>query len=138
MHVPAQLPAPVACRVVDIENNAAEMARKPILIPDQAAAGANPMAGSLFSTNPERNVEIAAGLGDPLDRLFGALAILRFKEGKKQLVADGLIAGDAEKASGVIGPLEFSRGKIQVPVSDPEPFNSEPEMLIADWVVWRC
>ena len=127
--------------LIDIENNAAEMARTPILIPDQAAAGANPLAGSpfsAFSTKPERNVEIAAGLGNPLDRLFGALAILRFEQGKKQLVGNRLVAGDAEKTSGRIGPLQFSRGKIQIPGSDAKPFNSEPKMLIADRVVWRC
>jgi hypothetical protein len=57
------------------------------------------------SANPERNIEIAAGLGCPPDGQFGALAILRFEQRKKQLVGDRPVAGDAEQVSRGIGPL---------------------------------
>ena len=85
--------------LVDIENNAADMARGAGLVPDQTTAGANPLSGFFPCANPERNVEMAAGLGNFPDCLVRALAILRFEQGKKQLVGNGLFAGDAEKAS---------------------------------------
>ncbi len=115
--------------LVDIENDAAEMAWHPGFVPDQAAAGANPLSGFVPGANPEGDVEIAAGLGDFPDGQVGALAILRFEQGQKQLVGYRLFAGDAEQASRGIGPLQLSRGKIEVPGSDAESLHLELKML---------
>jgi hypothetical protein len=95
--------------LVDIENDSAEMAGGPGLILDEAASHANPLTKSRRPANPERNVEIAADLGGPLDRLLGAVTILWFEKRKKQLVGNRRVAADAEKASRGIGPLQLSR-----------------------------
>src|SRR5260370_291117 len=123
--------------LVDIENNPTDVAGNPGVILDQASAGANPLNGSRRPTNPERNVEVAAGLGNPLDRLLGALTVRRFKQGKKQFVSNRLLAGVAGKAPCGGRPLQISGGKIEVPGSDAESLDLEPEMLIAKGVVGR-
>ena len=78
--------------LVDVESDAAEMTRNPGFVPDQAAAGANPLPGFVPAADPEGNVEIAAGLGDSRDRPVRPFAVLRFEQGKKQLVGYGLFA----------------------------------------------
>ncbi len=115
--------------LVDVENDSADMARGAGLVPDQAAAGANPLSGFLPSADPERDVETAAGLGNLPDGLVRALAVLRFEQRKKQLVGYGLFAGDAEKASGGIGPFQRSCGKIEIPGSDAKSLHLELKMF---------
>jgi hypothetical protein len=113
------------------------MARGAGVVPDEAAAGANPVTGAAISTNLEGNIHVAADLGNSLDRVFRALTIQRFKEREKQPVSDRLIGRDAEKALRRIGPLQFLRGEIKVPGPDAKSLDSEPQMLVMDRVVWR-
>ena len=115
--------------LVDVERDAADMAGDPGLVPDQAAAGANPLPELVLAEKPEGNVETAAGLGNLPDRPVDALAVSRFEQGKKQLVGYGLLAVDAEQASRGIGPLQLSRGKVEIPGSDAESLHLELKML---------
>ncbi len=116
--------------LVDIENDAADMAWDPGLVPDQTAAGANPLSGSVPCANPEPDVGIPAGLGNFPDGLVGALAVVRFEQRKKQLVGYGLFRGDAEQASRGIGPFQRSRGKIEIPGADAKSLHLESEVLV--------
>ena len=115
---------------VDIEKNAADMAWGAGFVLDQTAAGANPLSGFLPSADPERDVEMAAGLGNLSDGLVRAPTILRFEQRKKQLVGYRLFAGDAEKASGGIRPFQRSCGKIEIPGSDAKSLHLELKMFL--------
>ena len=124
--------------LIDIEGNAAEMACDTGVVLDQAAAFTDPLTGSRRRADPEGNVEIAAELGNPRELPFGALAIPGFEQRKKQVVADGAVLGDSEKTSCRLGPFQLPGCKVQIPGSDAESFDSEPEMLIAGRIVrWR-
>ena len=105
------------------------MAGGPGLVPDQAAAGANPVPELMLAEQPEGNVETAVGFGNLADGPVDPLPVSRFEQGEKQLVGNGLLAADTEQASCGIGPFQLPRGKVEIPGSDAESLHLELKML---------
>ena len=122
--------------LADVESDPAEVKGNAGFILDQASAHANPLTGR--RTHLEGKIEIAACLDNPFYFPLGALAIPGLQQGDKQLVGDGLVAGDAEQTSRGVGQLQGLRRKIEIPGSDAESLDSKPEMLLAGSVIqWR-
>ncbi|MGY4412034.1 hypothetical protein ACVWW4_003770 [Bradyrhizobium sp. LB7.1] len=64
---------------VDVEKDAAEMARDTRIIPDQAGTGPDPLAPAGRPGNSEGDVEAAAAFGDLFDRGLDARAVVGFE-----------------------------------------------------------
>jgi hypothetical protein len=75
--------------------------------------------------------------GDVPDRLLDVSAVVRFEQRKKQLPGHGLVASDAEKISRHVGPFQFLRDQVEIPGSDAESLDPEPEMFMSGYVSGR-
>jgi hypothetical protein len=51
------------------------------------------------------------------------------------MVADRIVAGDAEKSAGGHGPDQLLGGKVEVPRSKPGSLDSEPKAFVAYEVI---
>src|SRR6516165_7196912 len=117
--------------LADIEKNSAEMPRRPGLVLDQAGARPDPLAAAVRPAHLEGDVETAAPCRYALDFTLGAFAVLRLEQGEKGLISDRLTTRHAEQASRRVRPFQFKRCEIQIPGSDAEPLDSQPEMLVS-------
>jgi hypothetical protein len=122
--------------LVDIEEDAAEMASDAGFVSNQAGAGPDPFAAAGVAGNPEGDVEAAAMLGDLLDRVLDARAVAGLETRQEEVVARRLAPLDTEQHPRGFRPLQLARHEVEIPSADAESLDPDPEMLAAT-VVWR-